>query len=190
VWARGRRDEIGARITKDLISYEGWPASLMPDAAVVSTSDASLSTALVRAVVADCPAWAPYVGSQAEAAHVDRVLLSVPPPEQPSHRLEVVHLNDAVQIIYKCSEPGLRAAAQFRLDENDNDAVVFCVCEFLRELREREMIVLMRPLDLVARWRRRDGARYRAHFRSVSRSVSYSARFVYEWHAERGHNAG
>src|SRR5262249_39984095 len=91
-WAGGRRDEIAARITKDLSSYEGWPALLMPDApAVDSTSDATVTSALMQAILAGCPEWAPYVIPGSEIGHLDSVLLSVPPPEHPSHRLEVVY---------------------------------------------------------------------------------------------------
>jgi hypothetical protein len=54
VWARGRRDEIAGRITKELSSYEGWPALLMTDAPAV---DAPADT--VDAKNAPTAAWKP-----------------------------------------------------------------------------------------------------------------------------------
>jgi hypothetical protein len=188
-WAQGRRDEIASRIVKDLSSYESWPALLMPDAAIDSKSDANVTRALIRAVVDRCPEWAPYVRPGSEAGHIDRVLLSVPPPEHPSHRLEVVDRGEAFEIAYDCGKPGLRAVARIGLAANDSTAALFCVCEFLREFREGEMVVLVRRLDLLTRWRRRDGARYGAEFRSVSRSARYSRRSVYAWHTEQSQNA-
>ena len=186
VWARGRRDEIAGRITNDLSSYEGWPALLMPDTpAVDSTADANATRTLIRAVLERWPEWAPYVHSGVEAVRSDSVLLSVPPPEHPSHRLEVVQRAEAFEIGYQCGKSGLRASTSFRSAANDRAAAVFCVCEFLRELREGEMVVLVRPLPLLNRWGRQDGARYSAEFRSVSRSVRYSRRYVYEWHGEQ-----
>jgi hypothetical protein len=188
VWARGRRDEIAGRITKDLSSYAGWPALLMSDApAVDSTAYANATSALIRTVLDRWPQWAPYVRSEAAADRTDGVVLSVPPPEHPSHRLEVVRRGDAFDIAYECGQPGLRAAATFGLA--DRAAALSCVCEFLRELRDGEIVVLVRPLPLVTRWRRLDGARHSVQFRSVSSSVRYSRRSVFEWHAERSENA-
>jgi hypothetical protein len=188
-WAQGRRDEIAGRIVKDLSSYENWPALLMPDAAIDSESDANVTRALIRGVLDRCPEWAPYVRPRPEAGHTDRVLLSVPPPEHPLHRLEVVHCGEAFEIAYDCGEPGLRAVARIGLAANDSAAALFCVCEFLREFREGEMVVLVRRLDLPTRRRRRDGARYGAEFRSVSRSAQYSRRSVYVWDTEQSQNA-
>jgi hypothetical protein len=156
VWAHGRRDEIAGRITNDLRSYNGWPALLMPDAVVDSTTDANAGSTLIRAVLERWPEWARNVNTGAEAGRADRVLLSVPPPEHPSHRLEVVHCADAFEIAYGCGEPGLRAATRFALA--DGPAAVFCVCEFLRELRDGELVVLVRRLPLLTRWRRSDRA--------------------------------
>jgi hypothetical protein len=169
VWARGRRDEIAGRITKDLSSYEGWPALLMPDAAVDSTTDANAPSRLIRAVLERWPEWAAYVVPGAEAGFGDRVLMSVPPPEHSSHRVEVVHREDAFEISYECGEPGLRATTRFGLA--DGAAAVLCVCELLRELRDGELVVLVQRLPLLTRWRRSDGARHSARFLSVSRSV-------------------
>jgi hypothetical protein len=164
VWARGRRDEIAGRITKDLSSYEGWPGLLMPDTpAINSTAEGNAARALIRAVLERWPEWAPFVISGAETGRTDRLLLSVPPPEHPSHRLEVVHDGDAFEIAYECDEPGLRAATRFGLA--DGVAAVFCVCEFLRELRDGEMVVLVQRVPLLTRWRRSDRARHSAQFR-------------------------
>jgi hypothetical protein len=177
VWARGRRDEIVSRITKDLSSYEGWPALLMPDApAVDSTTEART---LIRAVLERWPEWSPFVARGADSGRRDGVLLSVPPPEHPSHRLEVVDRGDAFEIAYECGEPGLRAAARFGLA--NGAAAVFCSCEFLRELRDGEMVIVVRRRPLLTRARVK-GARYSAQFRSVSRSTRFSGRSVYEWH--------
>lgn len=180
VWARGRRDEIASRITKDLSSYEGWPALLMPDGpAIDSTTDART---LIRAVLERWPEWTPFVPRGAEPGRRDSILLSVPAPEHPSHRLEVVDRGEAFEIAYDCGEPGLRAAATFGLA--NGAAAVFCVCEFLRELRDGEMVVVVRRRPLLTR-ARLHGARYSAQFRSVSRSIGYSGRSVYEWHTKR-----
>jgi hypothetical protein len=54
VWARGRRDDTAGPITKDLSSYEGWPALLMTDAPAV---DAPADT--VDAKNAPTAAWKP-----------------------------------------------------------------------------------------------------------------------------------
>jgi len=187
VWARGRRDDIAGRITKDLSSYEGWPALLIPDApAVDSTAGGNPASALIRAVLERWPEWASYVISGAETGRTDRVLLSVPPPEHPSHRLEVAHRGDTFEIAYECGEPGLRAATRFGLA--DGAAAVFCVCEFLRELRDGELVVVVRRLPLLAR--RSDRARYNAQFLSVSHSVRYSRWCVYDWRTERNQSAG
>jgi len=185
-WAWGRRDEIADRITRQLTSYEGWPAILMPDLTVVdSTSGAAVTTALIRAVLDDCPDWAAYLVPPIDGAHLAAVLISVPPPEHPTHRLEVVYLGEAFEVGYHCGQLGLRAAAQFGPTPGASAGVVFCVCEFLRELREGEMVVLVRPLDLFTRWRRGDGVCYGARFRSVSRSVGFSPRSIYAWHSAR-----
>ena len=58
---------------------------------------------------------------------------------------------EAFEIGYQCGKPGLRASTSFRSAANDSAAAVFCVCEFLRELREGEMVVLVRPLPLLNR---------------------------------------
>lgn len=121
----------------------------------------------------DCPEWAPHVRD--DTGHLTRVLLSVPSPQHPTHRLEVVCRPDAFEVAYECGKPGLRAAAKFGL--TDRAAAIFCVREFLREMRHREMGVLVRRLDLVARWRRR--ARYGAEFCSLSRTVRRSQHSVY-----------
>jgi hypothetical protein len=189
VWARGRRDDIAGRITKDLSSYEGWPTLLMPDpSAVDSTAEGNVASALIRAVLERWPEWAPYVMSGAQTGPTGRVLLSVPPPDHQSHRLEVVYHGDAFEIAYECGEPGLRAASRFGLA--DGVAAVFCVCEFLRELRDGEMVVVVQRVPLFTRWRRSDRARHSARFRSVSRSVRYSGWCVYGWRTERNVNAG
>jgi len=189
IWARGRRDEIAGRITKDLSSYEGWPALLMPDApAVDSAAEGNAASALIRAVLERWPEWAPYVMSGAETGRTERVLLSVPPPEHPSHRLEVGHRGDAFEIDYECGEPGLRAATRFGLA--GGAAAAFRVYEFLRELVDGELVVLVRRLPLLARRRRSDRARYNAQFLSVSHSVRYSRWCVYEWRTERSRSAG
>jgi hypothetical protein len=189
VWARGRRDDIAGRITKDLSSYEGWPALLMPDApAVESPADTNPTSTLIRATVGQWPEWAPYVVSGAEGGRADRVLLSVPPPEHPSHRLEVSCSGDAFEVAYECGQPGLRTAATFGLA--DRAAALACVCEFLRELRDGEMGVVVRQLPLLTRWRRSDRARYSAQFLSVSRSVRDSRWYVYQWRPERNQNVG
>ena len=189
VWARGRRDDIAGRITKDLSSHEGWPALLMPDAAAVdSPADTNPTSTLIRAIVDRWPEWAPYVVSGAEGGRVDRVLLSVPPPEHPSHRLEVACSGDAFEIAYECGQPGLRAAATFGLA--DRAAALSCVCEFLREVRDAEMVVLVRRLPLLTRWRRSDGARHSAQFLSVSRSARDSRWCLYQWRTERNQNVG
>jgi len=87
VWARGRRDDIAGRITKDLSSYEGWPALLMPDAPTVdSPADTNPTSTLIRAIVDRWPEWAPYVVSGAEGRRADGVLLSVPPPDKAKGR--------------------------------------------------------------------------------------------------------
>jgi hypothetical protein len=188
VWAHGRRDEIAGRITKALSSYEGWPALLMPDVpAVDSAVDANAESTLIRAFVERWPEWASYLVSGQDTGRGDRVLLSVPPPEHPSHRLEVVYRGDAFEIAYECGEPGLRATTRFGLA--DGAAAVFSVCEFVREMRDGEIVVLVRRLPLITGWRRSDGARYSAQFRSVSRSVRHSGWCVYEWRIERTQNA-
>jgi hypothetical protein len=189
LWARGRRDDIARRITKDLSSYEGWPALLMPDAPTVdSAADTNPTSTLIRAIVDRWPEWAPYVVSGAEGGRADRVLLSVPPPEHPSHRLEVACSGDAFEVAYECGQPGLRAAATFGLA--DRAAAVSCVCEFLREVRDGEMVVLVRRLPLLTRWRRSDRARYSAQFLSVSRSVRDSRWCIYQWRTEQNQNVG
>jgi hypothetical protein len=188
VWARGRRDEIVGRITKDLSSYEGWPALLLPDAAVDSTTDADATSTLIRAVLELWPEWAPYVVPGAETGLGDRVLMSIPPPEHSSHRVEVAHREDAFEISYECGELGLRATTRFSLA--DGAAAVHCVSEFLRELRDGEIVVLVQRLPLLTRWRRSDGARHSARFLGVSRSVRYSGWCVYGWRTERNQNAG
>jgi hypothetical protein len=189
VWARGRRDEIAGRITKELSSYEGWPALLLPDApAIDSATDSDATSTLIRAIVDRWPEWAPYVVSGAEGGRADRVLLSVPPPEHPSHRLGVACRGDAFEIDYECGQPGLRAAVTFGLA--DRAAALSCVCEFLREVRDGEMVVLVRRLPLLTRWRRSDRARYSAQFLSVSRSVRDSRWCVYQWRTERKENVG
>jgi hypothetical protein len=189
VWVRGRRDEIAGRVTKDLSSYEGWPALLMPDApAVDSTAEGKPASAVIRAVLERWPDWAPYVISGTEAGRTDGVLLSVPPPEHPSHRLEVACHGDGFEIAYGCGQQGLRASAKFGV--TDRPAAVFCLCEFLRELRDGAIVVLVRRLPLLTRWRRSDRARYSAQFLGVSPSVRYSRWCVYEWRAERNQNAG
>jgi len=189
VWARGRRDDIAARITKDLSSYEGRPALLMPDPpAVDSPADPNPTSTLIQAIVDRWPEWAPYVVSGAEGGRADHVLLSVPPPEHPSHRLEVACSGDAFVIAYECGQPGLRAAATFGLA--DRAAALSCVCEFLREVRDGEMVVLVRRLPLLTRRRRSDRARYSAQFLSVSRPVRDSRWCVYQWRTERNQNVG
>jgi hypothetical protein len=189
LWARGRRDDIARRITKDLSSYEGWPALLMPDApAVDSPADTNPTSALIRAIVDRWPEWAPYVISGTEGGRAERVLLSVPPPGHPSHRLEVACSEDAFEIAYECSQPGLRAAATFGLA--DRAAALSCVCEFLREVRDGEMVVLVRRLPLLTRWRRSDRARYSAQFLSVSRSLRDSRWCGYQWRTDRNQDVG
>lgn len=189
VWVRGRRDDIAGRITKDLSSYERLPALLMPDAPTVdSPADTNPTSTLIRAIVDRWPEWAPYVVSGAEGRRADRVLLSVPPPDHPSHRLEVACSGDAFEIAYECGQPGLRAAATFGLA--DRAAALSCVCEFLRELRDGEMVVLVRRLPLLTRWRRSERARYSAQFLSVSRPVRDSRWCVYQWPKERNQNVG
>ena len=112
----------------------------------------------------------------------------MPPPEDPCHRVEVADRGDAFEIAYECGEPGLRAATKFGLA--DRPAAVFCVCEFLRELRDGEMVVLVRRLPLFSRWRRADRGRYTAQFLSVSPTVRYSRWCLYDWRTERTQNAG
>ena len=150
-------------------------------------ADANATSTLIRALLERWPEWAPYLVSGQDAGCEDRVLLSVPPPEHPSHRLEFVYRGDAFEIAYECGERRLRAATRFGLA--DGAAAVFSVCEFLRELRDGEIIVLVRRLPLLTRWGRSDHARYSTQFRSVSRSVRYSGLCVYEWRAERTQNA-
>ena len=111
-----------------------------------------------------------------------QVLISVPPQEHPAHRLEVARRGHAFEIAYECGQPGLRAVATFGL--RDRAAAVFCVCEFLREFRDGEMVVLLRRLPLLDRRRRAGGARYRAQFRNVGPSARYSPTLVYRWPAD------
>ena len=159
---------------KDFSSYEGWPALLIPDVpAVDSPADTNPTSTLIRAIVDRWPEWAPSVVSGGEGGRVDRVLLSVAPPEHLSHRLEVACSRDAFEIAYDCGQPGLRAAATFGLA--DRAAALSCVCEFLREVRDGEMVVLVRRLPLLTRWRRADRARYT---RTVRQCVPFSALFT------------
>lgn len=184
VWARRRRDDIAGRITKDLTSSQGWPALLLPDApAVDSPADTNATSTLIGVIVDRWPEWAPYVVPRAEGGRADRVLLSLAPPQRPSHRLEVACSEDALQITYDCGYPGLRAAATFSL--TDRAAALACVCEFLRELRDGEMVVLIRRVPLLTRWRRSDSPRRSAQFLSVSRPARDSHWCAYQWLAER-----
>ena len=189
VWAHGRRHDIAGRITKDLSSYEGWPALLMPDTpAADSLANTNPTSTLIRAIVDRWPEWAPYVVSGAEGSRADRVLLSVPPPEHPSHRLEVACGGDAFEIAYECGQPGLRAEARFSLA--DRPAALSCVCEFLREVRDGEMVVVLRRLPPLTRWQRSDRARYSAHFLSASRSAGDSRWCVYQWRRDHSQHVG
>jgi hypothetical protein len=154
----------------------------MPDApAAEPPGETNAASALIRNILDRWPEWTPHVIS---GGRVDGVRLSVPPPEHPSHRLEVVCRDDAFEIAYDCGQPGLRAAATFGLA--DRAAASSCVCEFLREVRDGEMVVLVRPRPLFTSNR----ARSRAQFRSVSRSVQYSRECVYEWHTQRSGDVG
>jgi hypothetical protein len=114
------------------------------------------------------------------------MLLSVPPPANPSHRLTLICRPEAVEIAYECGTPRLRAEARFSLHEIDAAAAIFCVREFLREIRSGEMIVFVRPLPLIPRLRRRAGVRSVCHFRNVSSSVDFGEEFVYRLQTTRG----
>jgi hypothetical protein len=145
--------------------------------------DTNPSSTLIRAIVDQWPEWAPYVVAGDEGSRADRVLLSVPRPEHLSHRLEVACNGNAFEVAYECGQPGLRAAVTFGLV--DRAVAMSCVCEFLREVRDGEMVVLVRRLPLLTRWRRSDGARYIAQFLGVSCPIRDSRWCVYQWPATR-----
>jgi len=131
------------------------------------------------------PAWesaTPDAGGADDSR--DLVIVTVPPPTQPTHRLDVVLLGHSVEVRYDDAQPPGPAEKLFVDFQHAPEAASNAVVAFLRDVTEGRVVVVRRRLGLPVRLLRGDQCESLAEFRSAREVAAAKAdRFtaVFRW---------
>jgi hypothetical protein len=114
----------------------------------------------------------------------DLTIMTVTPPAQPTHRLDVVLRGNSVEVRYDDSRPPGPAEKLFVDFDREPEAASDVVVAFLRDLTEGHVVIARRPLGLLVRFMRGGHCQSLAEFRSAREIAAadvegYTA--VYKW---------
>jgi hypothetical protein len=143
------------------------------------------ATQLVDRLLMDHPEWKSNMlpVEALNAIEIDTVLLSVSPPTNPAHRLEVEFRGDTFEVSYGCGVSIGRAEAQFIFRDDNLAEAIDGVQEFLRHLCEGDIVVVVESLGRLTRALRGDGPQHLARFRRTSDVDASKRRYarVFKW---------